>query len=191
VDPGGPILCRRDFRSIFGFCCSAIVSDVDSTWHHARMSTRGSHVSKCRCASISDSVRPCLRYEAAHAYAYAHARGGSDTNALDMEESMIDHKGFTIGITSVAIVAALGSARVGLAHSPEQGSLPAKDAGATEWAGKDAAVFELAAKDGGILELAAKDGGVFELAAKDGGAFLTAAKDGGGWLLAAKDGGIK
>ena len=26
AEPGvGPILCRRDFRSIFGFCCSAIV----------------------------------------------------------------------------------------------------------------------------------------------------------------------
>jgi hypothetical protein len=108
-----------------------------------------------------------------------------------MEESMVDYKGFTIGITSVAIVAALGSARVGLAHSLEQGSLAAKDAGAVEWAGKDAAVFELAEKkDGGILEQAAKkDGGIFELAAKDGGAFLMA-KDSGGWeLAAAKDGG--
>ena len=128
MDPGGPILCRRDFRSIFGFCCSAIVRFSDSTWQHARMSTRGRHVSKCRCASISNSFRPCLRYEAARAYADAH--GGSDRNALDMEESMVEYKGFTIGITSVAIVAALGSARVGLAHTPVEGQLAAKDAGA-------------------------------------------------------------
>src|SRR3974377_544308 len=97
-----------------------------------------------------------------------HARDGSDRNALAMEESMVDYKGFTIGITSVAIVAALGTARVGLAHTPEEGALAAKDAGAVEWAGKDAARFELAAKDGGVLELAAKDGGILELAAKDG-----------------------
>lgn len=105
---------------------------------------------------------------------------------------MVDHKGFTIGITSVAIVAALGSARVGLAHLNEQGPLAAKDAGAVEWAGKDAAVFELAEKkDGGVLELAAKDGGKIELAEKkDAGAYLMAAKDSGGWeLAAAKDGG--
>ena len=39
VDPVcGPILCKRDFRSIFGFCCSAIVR-CDSTCPGAHVST--------------------------------------------------------------------------------------------------------------------------------------------------------
>jgi hypothetical protein len=103
-----------------------------------------------------------------------------------MEERMVDRKWLTIGITSVAIAAALGTARVGSAHtSVDQDMLTAKDAGAFELAAKDAGVLELAAKDGGVLELTAKDSGAFQLAAKDGGVFelaaKLAAKEGGGW----------
>jgi hypothetical protein len=111
-----------------------------------------------------------------------------------MEESMVEYKGFTIGITSVAIVAALCSAGVGHANAPAERLLAAKDGGATvnsfELAGKDGGIVELKAKDGGIVELAAKDGGKsVELSARETADFLTAAKDGGGWELAAKDGG--
>ncbi|MDP9000717.1 MAG: hypothetical protein M3O46_11465 [Myxococcota bacterium] len=102
---------------------------------------------------------------------------------------MVDRKWLTLGVTGVGIVAALCSARVGLARmSDEVGTAAAKDGGALELAAKDGGIFELMMKDGGVFELTAKkDGGTVELrSGKEAGVFELAAKDGGGWELSAK-----
>jgi hypothetical protein len=106
------------------------------------------------------------------------------------EENMVGHRRWltALGITSVAMAAALGSAR---ATSHVAGfELTAKDAGIVGLAAKDAGALDLVTKDAGSFDLAAKDAAGSELVAKDAAGLELAAKDAAGLGMAAKDGGV-